>query len=52
MNSGCCKVSISLGMDNMSFFCKCLILVLTWMSGSSKVFLEGRLVGLYIGLYC
>ena len=52
MNSGCCKVSISLGMDIMSFFCKCLILVLAWMSGSRKVLLEGRVVGLYVVSYC
>ena len=55
MNSGCCKVSISLGMDITSFFCKCLILVLAWMSGSRKVLLvllEGRVVGLYVVSYC
>ena len=28
MNSGCCKVSIPSGMDNLSFYCRCLILVL------------------------
>ena len=37
------------------FFCKCLILVFAWMSGSRKVLLvllEGRVVGLYVVSYC
>ena len=28
MNSGCCEVSISSGLDNLSFYSRCLILVL------------------------
>ena len=52
MISGCGKISILLGMDNMSFFCKCLILVFAWMSGSRKVLLEGRVVGLHFVSYC
>ena len=52
MNSGCCKVSISLEMDSMSSIGKCLILDLTCMSGSRKVLLEGGVVGLYVVLNC
>ena len=43
MNSGCCKISISSGMDYLSIYCRCLIFVLTRMSCSIKVSLERRI---------
>ena len=43
MNCGCCKISISSGMDYLSIYCRGLILVLTRMSRSIKVLLERRI---------
>ena len=40
MNSKCCNVSISLGMDNMSFFCK----MFEFGFGSDVWFWEGLVV--------
>ena len=41
MNSGCCEFSFSSGMNYLSIYCRCLILVLTRMSCSAKILLEG-----------
>ena len=43
ITSWCCKISISSGMDYLSFYCRCLVLILTWMSCSSKVLVERRI---------
>ena len=34
MKSGFCEVSISTGLENLCFSCRCLILFLAWMSSS------------------